>query len=166
MARLVMAHVPKETRRFCLLFPRVQHSHDDGSSSTETAILGIHLSLFRRCFKTRFMQQRTTSGNQTSHFTSQPNENKSPAKKTTRTTRVRRWCGARGGGPRWRGAGWKMGGGGERLLWPCSFSEARIRPSEADSFCGHLQVVAASSSRWQEVRRRRRRLGVWGKCWI
>jgi hypothetical protein len=79
---------------------------------------------------------------------------------------VRRWCGARGGGPRWRGAGWKMGGGGERLLWPCSFSEARIRPSEADSFCGHLQVVAASSSQRQEVRRRHRRLGVWGKCWI
>jgi hypothetical protein len=79
---------------------------------------------------------------------------------------VRRWCGARGGGPRRRGAGWKMGGGGGRLLWPCLFSDARIRPSEADSSCGHLHVVAASSSRRQEVRRRRRRLGVWGKCWI
>jgi hypothetical protein len=166
MARLVMAHVPKETRRLCLLFPRVQHSHDDGPSSTETAILGIPLSLFQRCFKTRFMQQRTTSGNQTSHFTSQPNENKSPAKKTTRTTRVRRWCGARGGGPRRCGVSWKKGGGRERLLWPCTFSEARIRPSAVDSSCGHLRVVAATSSRRQEVRRRRHRLGAWGKIWI
>jgi hypothetical protein len=79
---------------------------------------------------------------------------------------VRRWCGARGGGPRRCGVSWKKGGGRERLLWPCTFSEARIRPSAVDSSCGHLRVVAATSSRRQEVRRRRHRLGAWGKIWI
>ena len=35
--------------------------------------------------------------------------------------------GAGVGGPGRCGGGWKKGGGGKTMLWPCSFSEARFR---------------------------------------
>ena len=57
--------------------------------------------------------------------------------------------------------GWKLGGAGEKALWPCAFSAARCRRAAADDFCGLLQSLAALSPRRLEVRRRRWRLGSW-----
>ena len=74
--------------------------------------------------------------------------------------------GAGGGGPGRCGGGWKMGGGGGTVLWPCSFIETRFRRKAADGSCGLLQLVVVPSSRRLAVRRLLHRLGAWGAAWI
>ena len=76
------------------------------------------------------------------------------------------WCGVAGGGPARRRAGWKIGGSGERVLWPFAFNACQIRrTASADSLCGRLLVVVVLPSRRRVVRRRRHCVGVWDAVW-
>ena len=72
--------------------------------------------------------------------------------------------GASGGGPGRCRDGWLLGGGGEAVLWPCSFIEFRFRRGAADGSCGLLLLVVAPSSRRLAVRQLRHRLKVWGEA--
>ena len=69
------------------------------------------------------------------------------------------------GGPRRCCVGWKLGGVGERMPWPCSISDLLFRRSAADDSCGCLLHVVAPLRRRLVVRRRLRRLGFLGEWW-